>query len=130
MKKSIQLLVLTMVVGISFQLMAQNNPSSEDQKMKTFIDQLMGKMTLEEKLGQLNLPASGDIITGAGSSNDIGRKIKDGQVGGLFNIKGVAKIRDVQKIAVEQSRLKIPLLFGMDVIHGYQTLFPIQRGLS
>ena len=130
MKKQIQLLILTMVLGITFHLKAQNNPAGEDQKMKTFIDQLMDRMTLEEKLGQLNLPASGDIITGAGSSNDIGRKIKDGQVGGLFNIKGVAKIRDVQKIAVEQSRLKIPLLFGMDVIHGYQTVFPIPLGMS
>jgi beta-glucosidase len=128
MKK--QLLLLMMVTGLAFNGLAQNNSSMEDPKMKTFIDQLMGKMTMEEKLGQLNLPASGDIITGAGSSNDIGKKIKDGQVGGLFNIKGVAKIRDVQKIAVEQSRLKIPLIFGMDVIHGYQTVFPIPLGLS
>lgn len=98
--------------------------------MKTFIDDLMAKMTLEEKLGQLNLPASGDIITGAGSSSDIGKKIREGKVGGLFNIKGVEKIRNVQKIAVEQSRLKIPLIFGMDVIHGYQTVFPIPLGMS
>jgi beta-glucosidase len=51
-------------------------------------------------------------------------------VGGLFNIKGVAKIKYVQQIAMQQSRLKIPLLFGMDVIHGYETVFPIPLGLS
>ncbi|HET6556313.1 MAG TPA: beta-glucosidase BglX [Prolixibacteraceae bacterium] len=130
MKKQIRLLILAFMLAPVLTVSAQNNTSGQDQKMKTFIDQLMGKMTLEEKLGQLNLPASGDIITGAGSSTDIGKKIKEGQVGGLFNIKGVEKIRDVQKIAVEQSRLKIPLIFGMDVIHGYQTVFPIPLGMS
>jgi len=108
----------------------QQSKSGGDQKMNAFIDDLMGKMTLEEKLGQLNLPASGDIITGAGSNNNIVDKIKEGKVGGLFNIKSAEKIRAVQQIAVEQSRLKIPLLFGMDVIHGYQTLFPIPLGMS
>ncbi|HPH33728.1 MAG TPA: beta-glucosidase BglX, partial [Chitinophagaceae bacterium] len=97
---------------------------------KTFIDALMKKMTLEEKLGQLNLPGSGDIVTGQAQSSDIGKKIREGKVGGLFNIKSVAKIREVQKVAVEQSRLKIPMIFGMDVIHGYETVFPIPLGLS
>ncbi len=99
-------------------------------KMKTFIDALMKKMTLEEKLGQLNLPASGDIVTGKAMNNDIFLKIKAGKVGGLFNIKSVAKIKAVQKVAVEESRLKIPMIFGMDVIHGYQTTFPIPLGMS
>lgn len=98
--------------------------------MKQFIDALMKKMTLEEKLGQLNLPGAGDITTGQASNSDIGKKIKNGQVGGLFNIKSVEKIRAVQKVAVEETRLKIPLLFGMDVIHGYETVFPIPLGLS
>jgi len=104
--------------------------SSQDAKMKTFVDGLMKKMTLDEKIGQLNLPGAGDITTGQASSSDIGKKISEGKVGGLFNIKSVGKIRDVQKVAVEQSRLKIPLIFGMDVIHGYQTVFPIPLGLS
>lgn len=103
---------------------------TQDAKMKSFVDALMKKMTLEEKLGQLNLPGAGDITTGQAGSSDIAKKIKEGKVGGLFNIKGVEKIRDVQKVAVEESRLKIPLLFGMDVIHGYQTTFPIPLGLS
>lgn len=102
----------------------------KDPKMDKFITDLMSKMTLEEKLGQLNLPSSGDITTGQAKSSNIAEKIKKGQVGGLFNIKGVEKIRDVQRIAVEESRLKIPLIFGMDVIHGYETVFPIPLGLA
>ena len=95
-----------------------------------FVTDLISKMTLAEKLGQLNLPTAGDITTGQANSSDIGKKIEEGKVGGLFNIKSVQKIKDVQKIAVEKSRLKIPLLFGMDVIHGYETTFPIPLGLS
>lgn len=104
--------------------------NAQTQKMNTFVTGLMAKMTLEEKIGQLNLPVSGDITTGQASSSDIAKKIKEGKVGGLFNIKSVEKIREIQKIAVENSRLKIPLIFGMDVIHGYQTVFPIPLGLS
>lgn len=104
--------------------------NAQDAKMNAFINQLMAKMTLEEKLGQLNLPSSGDFVTGAAASSDIAKKIEAGKVGGLFNIKSVAKIREVQKLAVEKSRLKIPLMFGMDVIHGYETVFPIPLGMS
>lgn len=95
-----------------------------------FIKELISKMTLDEKLGQLNLPTSGDITTGQAKSADIAKKIEQGKVGGLFNIKSVAKIKDVQKVAMEKGRLKIPLIFGMDVIHGYETTFPIPLGLS
>jgi len=130
MKKATTLLILLALCSIMLMSFTPTNPSGEDLKMKTFIDNLMKKMTLDEKLGQLNLPASGDIITGAGSNNNIAEKIKQGKVGGLFNIKSAQKIHDVQQIAVEQSRLKIPLLFGMDVIHGYQTVFPIPLGMS
>jgi len=94
------------------------------------VDSLMQLMTLEEKLGQLNLPSAGAFTTGAVESSDIAKKIAEGKVGGLFNIKTVANIREMQKIAVEKSRLKIPLLFGMDVIHGYESVFPIPLGLS
>lgn len=98
--------------------------------MKAYIDGLMKKMTLEEKIGQLNLPSAGDITTGQAKSSDIAKKIREGKVGGLFNVKTVAKIKEIQRVAVEESRLKIPLLFGMDVIHGYETVFPIPLGLS
>ena len=104
--------------------------TGSNAKMKIYIDGLMKKMTLDEKIGQLNLPGSGDIVTGQAKSSDIGRKIKEGKVGGLFNIKSVAKIKEVQRVAVEESRLKIPMLFGMDVIHGYETVFPIPLGLK
>lgn len=98
--------------------------------MEQYVDALMRRMTLEEKIGQLNLPSAGDITTGQAKSSDIAEKIRRGEVGGLFNIKGVEKIRDVQRIAVEESRLGIPLIFGMDVIHGYETTFPIPLGLT
>jgi beta-glucosidase len=101
-----------------------------DPKMDQFISDLMTKMTIDEKIGQLNLPSSGDFVTGEAKSSDIGKKIEEGKVGGLFNIKGVEKIRDVQKVAVEKSRLRIPMIFGMDVIHGYETNFPIPLGLA
>ena len=102
-----------------------------DAKMNVFVDGLMKKMTLEEKIGQLNLvtPGSG-IPTGAVVSTDVEKKIKEGKVGGLFGVIGVDKIRQAQKIAVEQSRLKIPLIFGSDIIHGYKTTVPTPLGLS
>ncbi len=103
---------------------------SADIHMKSFIDNLMSRMTLKEKIGQLNLPVTGDIVTGQAKSSNIADKIRRGEVGGLFNLKGADKIREVQKIAVEQSRLHIPLLFGMDVVHGYETVFPIPLALS
>lgn len=105
-------------------------PSADEMRMKQYIDDLMSKMTLHEKLGQLNLPVTGDIVTGQAKSSDVAAKIRRGEVGGLFNLKGVEKIKEVQRIAVEQSRLHIPLLFGMDVIHGYETVFPIPLALS
>lgn len=99
-------------------------------KKKAFIDQLFAKMTLDEKIGQLNLPGAGDFTTGQAQNSNIGQKIEQGLVGGLFNIKGADKIKAVQKVAVEKSRLKIPMIFGMDVIHGYETTFPIPLGLA
>ncbi|TAD91130.1 MAG: beta-glucosidase BglX [Bacteroidetes bacterium] len=125
--KKIQRLLMATLLFSGTSICAQQMP---DAKMKPFIDKLMKQMTLQEKLGQLNLPGSGDIVTGQAGNTDIAAKIRSGKVGGLFNIKGVEKIREVQRLAVEQSRLKIPLIFGMDVIHGYRTVFPIPLGLS
>ncbi|MDP3914685.1 MAG: glycoside hydrolase family 3 N-terminal domain-containing protein, partial [Bacteroidota bacterium] len=110
--KRVSFYFLTLIIFSAFGC-SQKQQNSSDQQMNAFINDLMSEMTLEEKLGQLNLPASGDITTGTASSSDIAQKIKEGKVGGLFNIKSVEKIRDVQKIAVEESRMKIPLLFGM-----------------
>ena len=119
-------LLLAAILMGSTSIQAQKSP----QDMDRFIGALMKKMTVEEKIGQLNLPVTGEITTGQAKSSDVAKKIEQGLVGGLFNLKGVAKIRDVQKLAVENSRLGIPLLFGMDVIHGYETIFPIPLGLS
>ena len=87
-------------------------------------------MTLDEKIGQMNLPIGADIVTGDIMNSDIGADIAAGRVGGVFNMKGCGKIREYQRIAVENSRLGIPLIFGMDVVHGYETVFPIPLALS
>lgn len=100
------------------------------ESKEVFVTNLMAKMTVDEKIGQLNMPTSGDIVTGQSYSSNVARDIEQGNVGGLFNIKSVQKIKKVQRIAVEKTRLKIPLLFGMDVIHGYETTFPIPLALS
>ncbi|AYD49462.1 beta-glucosidase BglX [Arachidicoccus soli] len=102
----------------------------QEQIMDKFVANLMSKMNLNEKIGQLNLPSAGDFTTGQVKNSNIGKSIQEGNVGGLFNIKGVEKIRDIQKVAVEKSRLHIPLIFGMDIIHGYETQFPIPLALS
>ncbi|WP_113654249.1 beta-glucosidase BglX [Pedobacter namyangjuensis] len=130
MKRIISLIFLAAICASPLIAQQKKAVNPAQQKMDSFITALMAKMTVDEKIGQLNLPSSGDITTGQASSSDISKKIKAGQVGGLFNIKGVDKIKAVQQIAVENSRLKIPLLFGMDVIHGYHTVFPIPLGIS
>lgn len=122
----LRLLLAVALVLVALGAQGQGNK----QQMDAFIDKLMKRMTVEEKIGQLNLPVTGEITTGQARSADISAKIQRGQVGGLFNLKGVERIREVQRIAVEQSRLGIPLLFGMDVIHGYETIFPIPLALS
>ena len=134
MKKST--LYFTLILSLTFtdavfsQQKKVSTVNSNPWQMNQFVAALMKKMTLDEKIGQLNLPSSGDFTTGTASNSGIEQKIKAGQVGGLFNIKSVAKIRAAQQFAVENSRLKIPMIFGMDVIHGYQTVFPIPLGLS
>lgn len=98
--------------------------------MSQFVDQLMAKMTLQEKIGQLNLMVAGNITTGSVQSSQVGSDIAQGNMGGVFNIKGLDKIKALQDIAIKNSRLGIPLLVGMDVIHGYETMFPIPLALS
>ena len=98
--------------------------------MKEYVDQLMEKMTLQEKIGQLNLMVAGDITTGGAINTQVGSDIAQGNMGGVFNIKGIEKIKALQDIAINNTRLGIPLLVGMDVIHGYETMFPIPLALS
>jgi len=125
--------LIVLLFGISLIGYSQKKQTTKNSKIKPkteFVAELMSKMTLDEKIGQLNLPTSGDITTGQANSSNVAKNIEEGKVGGLFNIKSVQKIQEVQRIAVEKSRLKIPLLFGMDVIHGYETTFPIPLGMS
>lgn len=103
---------------------------TRDVLLDNKVDSLLALMTTEEKIGQLNLPSAGQFTTGQAENSEIAKKIEKGLVGGLFNIKSVEAIREMQRIAVEKSRLKIPLIFGMDVIHGYETTFPIPLALS
>ena len=103
---------------------------AQDAEMDKYIDGLMERMTLQEKIGQLNLQVAGDITTGQAQDTQVAGLIREGKMGGVFNLKGVGKIHELQKVAVEQSRLGIPLLVGMDVIHGYETIFPIPLAMS
>ena len=98
--------------------------------MKQFIDVLMQKMTLEEKIGQLNLPSIGFDVTGPVLSQGVEEKVRKGLVGGVFNTYTPVAVRKLQQFAVNETRLKIPLLFGYDVIHGHRTIFPISLGLA
>lgn len=118
-------LALSWMLLASYTIFAQQDP-----KMNAFVDQLMKKMTIDEKIGQLNLVTPGGAVTGAVVSQDVETKIAKGQVGGMFGIIGPDKTRKAQELAVTTSRLKIPLFFGSDVIHGHKTVVPIPLGLS
>jgi beta-glucosidase len=89
------------------------------------IDTLMARMTLAEKLGQLTMTASGYTVTGPVIAGDSTQSIIDGTIGNLLNMVGAGPAHEMQRLAVEQSRLGIPLLIGLDIIHGHRTLFPI-----
>jgi beta-glucosidase len=105
-------------------------PAAGDAKMNAFIDNLMNRMTLKEKIGQLNLLSVGFDTTGPQLSKDAEAEIREGLVGGVFNTYTPVAVRKLQSLALNQSPLGIPLLFGYDVIHGYKTIFPIPLGLS
>ena len=96
---------------------------------KEFIDGLLGRMTVEEKIGQLNLPGYGNVEPDAKKS-DIASRIRRGEVGGIFNINGLKSIRALQEVAVKESRLGIPIIIGADVCSGYKTGFPIPMGMA
>lgn len=120
----------------AFSLMLVMSFASCAQKgteMDSFISDLMSKMTLEEKIGQLNLPVSGGFVAGEGQGteeSEMGKRIANGEIGGLFGMRDTKQMLEVQKIAVEKSRLGIPLIFGFDVIHGSDISFPIPLALS
>jgi beta-glucosidase len=111
-------------------LIAILQANSQDLKMNVFINNLMNKMTLEEKIGQLNLTTAGDFVTGSVSNVNILQKVREGKISSMLNCFSLASMRAAQDIAVKGSPNHIPLLFGMDVIHGYKTIFPIPLAMS
>ena len=130
------LITLTAMLSLA-PLSAQNTGQQKDifsttdpVAMNAFIDNLMSRMTLEEKLGQLNQHPGGQIVTGAPLESPTGKLIAEGKLGSVFNVKGVDEIHAMQKVAVEKSRLGIPLLVAMDVIHGFETMFPVPLGVA
>lgn len=99
-------------------------------KMDGFVTNLMNKMTVDEKIGQLNLVTVGRATTGSVVNKGVEEKIKKGEIGGVFGVYGTEYISKIQDLAVKDSRLHIPLIFGLDVIHGHRTIFPIPLGIS
>jgi len=134
MKKSFLFRVYRKVAVISVLIlppaMTVAQTGSGDAKMDAFVKQLMVKMTLDEKIGQLNLVTSGRALTGSIVNKGVEEGIKKGDIGGIFGVYGTDYISKAQELAVKNSRLHIPLIFGLDVIHGHRTIFPIPLGMS
>jgi beta-glucosidase len=134
MKKYFLCRVSRKIVAISALILpsavAMAQTSSVDAKMDAFVKQLMAKMTLDEKIGQLNLVTSGRALTGSVVNKGVEEGIKKGEIGGIFGVYGTDYIGKAQELAVKNSRLHIPLIFGLDVIHGHRTIFPIPLGMS
>lgn len=123
MKKNIYIIMLLI-------LLADCTATDKDAKMESYIDNLLSRMTLREKIGQMTLPTGGDLVSGSVKNSELSESIRKGEVGGILNVKGVEKIFELQRIAVEESRLGIPLIVGADVVHGYETIFPIPLAMS
>ena len=121
--------VLVLLAGQNVLAQNQKSAQAQDQKMNAFIDRLMAKMTVEEKLGQMNLLPGTSATTGELKDSPLLTLIEQGKLGTVLNQTGVESIRQLQD-AAKRSRLGIPVLVGMDVIHGYETIFPIPLGMS
>lgn len=133
--RSIRRFPLAILAGFGIALVASGSavskpaPTTADAETR-FVEELLGRMTLEEKLGQLNQPPGLGNDTGPAARAAGEDQIRKGLVGSILGMHGVANVCPLQKIAVEQSRLGIPLLFGSDVIHGFRTIFPQPLGES
>ena len=134
MKKSFPARVLRKIVAVTVlavtAIVATAQNKGNDAKMDAFVKDLMSKMTLDEKIGQLNLVTSGRALTGSVVNKGVEQGIKKGNIGGIFGVYGTDYIGKAQELAVKNSRLHIPLIFGLDVIHGHRTIFPIPLGMS
>ncbi len=126
--KLIIIVLLTSFFGYS-----QKKEANKAVKIKPkaeFVADLMSKMTIEEKIYQTVQFTSDGSITGPKSGENFITRIQQGKVGSVLNATGAKETREIQRINLENSRLKIPLLFGHDVIHGYKTIFPINLGMA
>ncbi|HYG19255.1 MAG TPA: glycoside hydrolase family 3 N-terminal domain-containing protein, partial [Ohtaekwangia sp.] len=130
-----KILIFYLIITLSFsaaELRAQTSTSGQTIEQK--IESLLKKMTVDEKAGQLNFIVGETIVTGptmhTAESKRFDEQIRKGSITGLFNVHGAAYTARLQKIAMEESRLGIPLLFGADIIHGFKTVTPIPLGES
>ena len=130
MKRLALLMAITLSITMGSAAKDKKKAQQPLKPMNEFISELMGKMTVQEKIGQLNLLPLGDIQTGISENSSVGEAIRQGRLSAILNLKGVDNIMKVQKMAVDESRLGIPLIFGMDVIHGYETIFPIPLAMA
>jgi beta-glucosidase len=123
-----KMIILTVMIGCI--MGGTISAQMTDKEIKSKVDNLLSKMTMLEKIGQLVQYSGTDAVTGPEGTNiDVNKEIKEGNVGSLLNIVGAEKTREVQKLALE-SRLSIPLILGLDIIHGYKTIFPVPLGMA
>ncbi|NCA84356.1 MAG: beta-glucosidase BglX [Clostridia bacterium] len=124
MNKKILLIILVLSITLFSKVSAQKI-SDDNSAIESKIDALLQQMTLEEKIGQMTLYTSDWDVTGPTIRSGYRKDIEAGKVGAIFNAYSVDYVRDLQSIAVEKTRMKIPLMFGYDVIHGHRTIFPM-----
>jgi beta-glucosidase len=114
-------LILVLILSVSCR-----RTENKTDKIEERVTQLLSKMTLDDKIGQMTQIDPGF----AGGEEQMKKSVRDGRYGSILNLWGVEKVNEMQKISVEESRLGIPLLIGRDVIHGYRTIFPIPLGMA
>ncbi len=131
MKKLIFLAALCLAGITACKTVVNEAPDNAEKALMKKADSVLALMTPDEKIGQLNqFSGDGELTGPVALRPDLLQSIRDGKVGSMLNINGAGYTRKIQKIAVEESRLKIPLIFGYDVIHGYKTIFPVPLGES
>lgn len=118
--------LLAMAIGLAASAVAAAQPAASDEAR--FVEDLLAKMTLQEKFGQLNQPPGPDANTGPQAEAAGFDQVRKGNVGSYLGVMGAKRTCEYQRVAVEESRLGIPLLFGYDVIHGFRTIFPQPLG--
>ena len=122
------LAVLSMAACLATSAIAAEAPGSV---VSTRVEALLSRMTLDEKLGQLiQLPGGRQRAVNSRIDDALRARVRAGSVGSLLNVAGAGPARDLQRVAVEESRLGIPLLYGLDVIHGYRTIFPVPLAMA